>query len=182
MYNSEVLLFTFFLQILDKTNIKPLQVQKKDLMAKIVSLSDDLYLENKFPALRCSSDETTIFMAHELSPLPKLIKLSDDLVAESAPAPASSSDTDETDSESGSLSDNSNASDESSGETDTSSNTDVFLDEIESATTRSVLVPEPNISVPETPQNENFREWYETLQVRSYNDELLTILPYVIFD
>ncbi|XP_055690435.1 mediator of RNA polymerase II transcription subunit 26 [Lutzomyia longipalpis] len=29
---------------------------------------------------------------------------------------------------------------------------------------------------------QTFREWFETVQVKSYNDELLTILPYVVID
>lgn len=27
-----------------------------------------------------------------------------------------------------------------------------------------------------------FKEWYEVVRVKSYNDELLTILPYVVID
>lgn len=27
-----------------------------------------------------------------------------------------------------------------------------------------------------------FKEWYEVVHVKSYNDELLTILPYVVID
>ncbi|KAL5289824.1 MED26 family protein [Megaselia abdita] len=162
---------------------KPLQVQKKDLLARILSLSDDFYLENKFPVLRYPFDETTtIFMAHELSPLPKLIKLSEDIAVESAPAPASSTDTDDSDTGSDTdISEDNNLSDGSSEETETSSNMDFYSNE--DVVTNSVNVPEPNISTdPENFQSDNFREWYETLQVRSYNDELLTILPYVIFD
>lgn len=30
-------------------------------------------------------------------------------------------------------------------------------------------------------QNE-FREWHQVLQLRSFNDELLTILPYVVLE
>lgn len=29
---------------------------------------------------------------------------------------------------------------------------------------------------------EKFREWYEVVHIKSYNDELLTILPYVVID
>jgi len=40
----------------DKATMKPLQVQRKDLIARILSLSDDSYLETKFPVLRCPCD------------------------------------------------------------------------------------------------------------------------------
>lgn len=153
-----------------------MKLQKKDLIAKIISLSDDFYLERKFPALRCPSDETTqIFMAHELFPLPKLLKISDNVALDSAPAPASSTD----DSDSGSDdSENNLSNDENTEDTETSSNLDLFSNE----EVPSIIIPEANVIVPDNVGNENFREWYETLQVRSYNDELLTILPYVIFD
>jgi len=118
-------------------------------------------------------------MAHELSPLPKLIKILDDIAVESAPAPASSSATDDSDTESDTDESENNLSDDSTEETEeTLSNIDFFSNDVEP---NSVIVPETN-AVPEIVQNDNFREWYETLQVRSYNDELLTILPYVIFD
>lgn len=160
--------------------MKPLQVQRKDLIAGILSISDDFYLETKFPVLRCPCDETTkIFMAHELSPLPKLIKISEDIALESAPAPASSSATDDSDTGSDTDESENNLSDGSTEETETSSNIDFFSNE--DIEPNSVIVPETN-AAPEIVQNDNFREWYETLQVRSYNDELLTILPYVIFD
>lgn len=29
---------------------------------------------------------------------------------------------------------------------------------------------------------EKFREWYEVVHIKSYNDELLTVLPYVVID
>lgn len=163
--------------------MKSMLIKKRDLVSRILSLTDDLYLETKFPVLRCPSDETTtIFMAHEMSPLPKLLKVSEDFVVESAPAPASSSDTDYTDTESDTdMSENSNVSEASSEESDSSSNIELSNDV--DIPINSVIVPESNISaVQESSENENFREWYETLQVRSYNNELLTILPYVIFD
>lgn len=34
----------------------------------------------------------------------------------------------------------------------------------------------------DAPQVELFKEWHESVQVQSYNDELLTILPYVVID
>uniref|UniRef100_T1GJB9 Mediator of RNA polymerase II transcription subunit 26 n=1 Tax=Megaselia scalaris TaxID=36166 RepID=T1GJB9_MEGSC len=167
----------------ERTAMKSMLIKKRDLVSRILSLTDDLYLETKFPVLRCPSDETTtIFMAHEMSPLPKLLKVSEDFVVESAPAPASSSDTDYTDTESDTdMSENSNVSEASSEESDSSSNIELSNDV--DIPINSVIVPESNISaVQESSENENFREWYETLQVRSYNNELLTILPYVIFD
>lgn len=42
--------------------------------------------------------------------------------------------------------------------------------------------PEDSLMVAPQAANRVFREWFETVQLPSYNDELLTILPYVVID